>query len=174
MGCECPGLETTGQDLAGHDGRWRPANLDAALQACSEPAAEVTKLRTADSGCTHATIAANQRRIRRLLGALDDLANYPGPLPRNEMLAQAWSRLSAVLLLHAADLEGACCQHDSDDKAPSAAKRAAMAGKLRQAVARVSAAQMGSHRWWLTVHDVAELCSRDLACESEAAWSADP
>jgi hypothetical protein len=128
-------------------------------------------LRTADSGLTHATIAANQRRIRRLRGALDDLASYSGPLSENRMLAQAWSRLSEVLLLHAADLEGACRHRDA---AFRPARHTAGPRSLRQAVARVSTLPMGTHRWWLAVHDVADLCSREVACCTEAAWSADP
>jgi hypothetical protein len=105
-------------------------------------------MRTADCGFTHAAIAANQRRIRRLLGALDDLASYPGPLPRNGMLAQAWSRLSEVLLLHAAVLEEGCSRY-ADDEGSSPASQTLVPGKLRQAVARATATQMGSHRWWL-------------------------
>jgi hypothetical protein len=109
----------------------------------------------------HATIAANRRRIRRLLGALDDLAGYSGPLSEHRMLALAWSRLSDVLLLHAADLEGACRHRDA---AVRPARDTTALRSLRQAVARVSTFQIGTHGWWLAVHDVADLGSRELAC----------
>jgi hypothetical protein len=128
-------------------------------------------LRTADRGLAHATIAANQRRIRRLLGALDDLASYSGPLSENRMLAHAWSRVSELLLLHAADLEGACCHRKP---AVWHARQTAALRSLRQAVARAGTLPMGTPGWWLAVRDVADLCSRDLACGCQAAWSADP
>ncbi len=127
-------------------------------------------MRTADTGLTHATIAASRRRIGRLLGALDDLASYPGPLSEHRMLAQAWSRLSEVLLLHVAELEGACSHRDA---ALWPGRQVAALRRLRQAVARVGTLPEGTHGWWLAVHEVADLCVRELACGPEAAWSAD-
>jgi hypothetical protein len=90
------------------------------------------------------------------------------------MLTQGWTRLSEVLLRHASDLEGTYDHCDAVGNGSSAATQTVMLGNLRQAVARVSALQLGSHRWWLAVHDVAELCSIDPVCDSEGAWSADP
>jgi hypothetical protein len=131
-------------------------------------------LRTAESGLAHATIAASHRRIRRLLGALQDLAGLSGPLPEHTMLAQASSRLGEVLLLHSADRGGGRRQRDAGDRASGPAGPTMLPEALRNAVARVGSFQIGSHGWWLAVHDVADLCGREPPCGSEAAWSADP
>jgi hypothetical protein len=87
------------------------------------------------------TLSAEQERLRRLFGALEDVARYNIGNANGRMLATAWDRIAELLQV-------------SDDLS------------ARKAAAVVAGQEPGSFSWWLAVRAVARILEDRLRRES--------
>lgn len=140
---------------------------------CAAPRSQLCNWAPAGASVGQADITerllTDERRIRRLLGALDDAVRYDEETAGgNRMLAEVWGRLAALLELRAEagqKIGRVALSGQKRDEAVQAQDTVAAYKDVCEVVEEARLHPVGSAAWWLAITAALRASSDRIACE---------